>query len=198
MAAARTYALQNADLVFLIGARLNWIMHFGLPPRFRKDLRVVQLDIAAEEIGTNVPTEVPLVGDAKAVMTQMVAALEEDPWQVSASSPWRQGLQKEIDAKRAATVPLLESDDVPMNYYRPLQEIQDALPRDAIIVTEGASTMDISRQVLDNYERRGIASMRGPGAPWGWGRDLPSRPRSPILANASSRSKAMLPLALMA
>ena len=138
VAAARTYALQNADLVFLIGARLNWIMHFGLPPRFRKDLRVVQLDIAAEEIGTNVPTEVPLVGDAKAVMTQMVAALEEDPWQVSASSPWRQGLQKELDAKRAATVPLLESDDVPMNYYRPLKEIQDALPRDAIIVTEGA------------------------------------------------------------
>jgi 2-hydroxyacyl-CoA lyase 1 len=154
VAAARTYALQNADLVFLIGARLNWIMHFGLPPRFRQDLRVVQLDIAAEEIGTNVPTEVPLVGDAKAVMTQMVAALEEDPWQISASSPWRQGLQKEIEAKRAATVPMLESDDVPMNYYRPLQEIQDALPRDAIIVTEGASTMDISRQVLDNYEPR--------------------------------------------
>jgi 2-hydroxyacyl-CoA lyase 1 len=154
VAAARTYALQNADLVFLIGARLNWIMHFGLPPRFRKDLRVVQLDIAAEEIGTNVPTEVPLVGDARAVMTQMVAALEEEPWQISASSPWRQGLQKEIDAKRAATVPLLESDDVPMSYYRPLQEIQNALPRDAIIVTEGASTMDISRQVLDNYEAR--------------------------------------------
>jgi 2-hydroxyacyl-CoA lyase 1 len=41
-----------------------------------------------------------------------------------------------------------------MNYYRPLQEIQAALPRDAIIVTEGASTMDISRQVLDNYEPR--------------------------------------------
>jgi 2-hydroxyacyl-CoA lyase 1 len=154
VAAARTYALQNTDLVFLIGARLNWIMHFGLPPRFRPDLRVVQLDIAAEEIGTNVPTEVPLVGDAKAVMTQMVAALEEDPWQVAASSPWRQALQQEMAAKRAATVPMLESDEVPMNYYRPLQEIQDALPRDAIIVTEGASTMDISRQVLDNYEPR--------------------------------------------
>ena len=154
VAAARTYALQNTDLVFLIGARLNWIMHFGLPPRFRQDLRVVQLDIAAEEIGTNVPTEVPLVGDARAVMTQMVAALEEDPWQIAASSPWRQALQKEIDAKRAATVPMLESDEVPMNYYRPLQEIQEMLPRDAIIVTEGASTMDISRQVLDNYEPR--------------------------------------------
>jgi 2-hydroxyacyl-CoA lyase 1 len=154
VAAARTYALQNADLIFLIGARLNWIMHFGLPPRFRPDVRVVQLDIAAEEIGTNVPTEVPLVGDAKAVMTQLVAELEEDPWQVAADSPWRQNLQQEIATKKAATAPLLTSDEVPMNYYRPLQEIQDALPRDAIIVTEGASTMDISRQVLDNYEPR--------------------------------------------
>lgn len=55
--------IEETQMPFLIGARLNWIMHFGLPPRFRKDLRVVQLDIAAEEIGTNVPTEVPLVGE---------------------------------------------------------------------------------------------------------------------------------------
>ncbi len=154
VAAGRSYALQNADLIFLIGARLNWIMHFGLPPRFRQDVRVVQLDIAAEEIGANVSTEVPLVGDAKAVMTQMVAALEEPPWQVAATGPWRQNLQNEIAAKKAATVLMLESDEVPMNYYRPLKEIQDALPRDALIVTEGASTMDVSRQVLDNYEPR--------------------------------------------
>ena len=154
VAAARSYALQNADLVFTIGARLNWIMHFGLPPRFREDLRVVQLDVAAEEIGATVPAEAALVGDAKVVMAQMVAALEEDPWQIAADNPWRQALDKERKAKQEATTAMLESDEVPMNYYRPLQEIQQMLPRDAIIVTEGASTMDISRQVLDNYEPR--------------------------------------------
>ena len=154
VAAARTYALQNADLVFTIGARLNWIMHFGLPPRFREDLRVVQLDIAAEEIGSSVPAEAALVGDAKVVMAQLVAELEENPWQIPANDPWRQALDKERSAKQEATVPMVESDEVPMNYYRPLQEIQKLLPRDAIIVTEGASTMDISRQVLDNYEPR--------------------------------------------
>ena len=154
VAAARTYALQNADLVFTIGARLNWIMHFGLPPRFREDLRVVQLDIAAEEIGSSVPAEAALVGDAKVVMAQLVAELEENPWQIAADNPWRQALDKERKAKQESTVPMLEADDVPMNYYRPLQEIQKLLPRDAIIVTEGASTMDISRQVLDNYEPR--------------------------------------------
>ena len=154
VAAARSYALQNADLVFTIGARLNWIMHFGLPPRFREDLRVVQLDVAAEEIGSSVAAEAALVGDAKAVMAQMVAELEENPWQIAADDPWRQALDKERKAKQESTVPMLESDEVPMNYYRPLQEIQRMLPNDAIVVTEGASTMDISRQVLDNYEPR--------------------------------------------
>ena len=46
-AAARSYILQNTDLVFLLGARLNWMLHYGLPPRYRDDVRVVQLDIDA-------------------------------------------------------------------------------------------------------------------------------------------------------
>ncbi len=187
VAAARSYALQNADLVFLIGARLNWIMHFGLPPRFRKDVRVIQLDIAPEEIGTNVATEVALVGDAKAIMGQMVAALEEDPWQISAQSPWRQDLRKEIEAKQAALLPLLESDETPMNYYRPLKEIQDALPRDAIIVAEGASTMDISRQVLDNYEPRS----RIDAASWG---TMGMGPGSAIAAQVANPGKRVIAL----
>ena len=187
VAAARSYALQNTDLIFLIGARLNWIMHFGLPPRFRDDVRVVQLDIAAEEIGTNVPTEVPLVGDAKAVMAQLVAQLEESPWQVSAQSPWRQELAKEVESKKAATVPLLASDAVPMNYYRPLKEIQDMLPRDAIIVSEGASTMDISRQVLENYEPRS----RVDAASWG---TMGMGPGSAIAAQVANPGKRVIAL----
>lgn len=187
VAAARSYALQNADLVFLIGARLNWIMHFGLPPRFRKDVRVIQLDIAPEEIGTNVPTEVPLVGDARAVMAQMVAGLEEEPWQLSAQSPWRQALQHETDNKRAATLPLLQADDVPMNYYRPLQEIQDALPNDALIVTEGASTMDISRQVLNHDEPR----KRVDAGSWG---TMGMGPGSAIAAQVANPDKRVIAL----
>ena len=61
--AARSHALRDADLVLLLGARLNWIMHFGLPPRFDPDVRVIQLDISAEQLSTNVPAEVGLVGD---------------------------------------------------------------------------------------------------------------------------------------
>ena len=78
--AARSHALKEADLILLLGARLNWIMHFGLPPRFNPDVRVIQLDISAEQLSTNVPTEVGLVGDGKAVMAQLNAALDAEPW----------------------------------------------------------------------------------------------------------------------
>jgi len=62
VAAARTLALQNADVVFLMGARFNWIFHFRQAPRYAKDMKVIQLDIAPEEIGHNKATEVALVG----------------------------------------------------------------------------------------------------------------------------------------
>jgi len=152
--AARSHVLQNADLVFLMGARLNWIMHFGRPPRFNPDVRVVQMDIAPEEIGTNVPAEVALVGDAKAVTGQINAVLREQPWQFGAENTWRTGIAKKIEENRAQTAPMFEDDSVPMNYYRVLREIRDVLPRDAIIASEGANTMDIGRTVLPNFAPR--------------------------------------------
>lgn len=149
--AARSFVLQNADLVFLMGARLNWILHFGLPPRFNPNVRVVQMDIAAEEIGTNVPAEVALAGDARAVTAQINAALAAAPWQYAAESTWRTGIEKKIEENRLATQAMFEDDSVPMNYYRVLREIRDVLPRDAIIASEGANTMDIGRTVLPNF-----------------------------------------------
>ncbi len=149
--AARSFVLQNADLVLLMGARLNWIMHFGLPPRFNPDVRVLQMDISAEEIGTNVSTEVALVGDAKAITSQLNDALKQNPWQFAAENTWRTGIEKKIEANQAQTAPQFEDDSVPMNYYRVLKEIRDFLPRDTIIASEGANTMDIGRTVLPNY-----------------------------------------------
>jgi 2-hydroxyacyl-CoA lyase 1 len=154
VAAARTYALQNADLVFLLGARLNWILHFGLPPRYRPDLRVVQLDIAAEEIGHNVPAEVALVGDGKAIVGQLNRALERAPWQYPEETTWRSGIANAAAENETVVQQMMSDDRVPLNYQRSLREIRDAMPRDAIIVSEGANTMDIGRTILNNFEAR--------------------------------------------
>ena len=153
-AAARTHVLRNADLVVLLGARLNWILHFGLPPRFKEGVRIIQLDIEAEEIGTNVPTEVALVGDGRAVMGQVNSYLDENPWRFEDNSEWIASINAELERKAVDQNEWMASDEAPMNYYRPLKEINDRMPRDAVFVTEGENTMAIARQVIQSYEPR--------------------------------------------
>ena len=148
--AARSTALREADVVFLMGARLNWIMHFGLPPRFAENVRVIQLDISPEEIGRNVPTEVALVGDGKAITQQINTALTQRQWFYPAETDWRSTLQAKANENAEMVKGMAEDDSTPMNYYRAFRDIEDWLPEDAIIIGEGASTMDIGRTQMMN------------------------------------------------
>jgi 2-hydroxyacyl-CoA lyase len=150
VAACRSYALQQADLIVLLGSRLNWIMHFGQPPRFAAGARLIQIDAAPEELGANLPATVGIAADLKAAAGQLVAALEREPWRCPADGPWRSALREQAASKQAELRPGLESDDVPMGFYRPLAEIQRALPPDATVIAEGSNTMDISRSVIEH------------------------------------------------
>ncbi|GMU41695.1 MAG: oxalyl-CoA decarboxylase [Chloroflexota bacterium] len=150
-AAARSYVLQNADLVFLVGARLNWMLHFGLPPRFRPDVRVVQLDFNPEEIGVNVPTEVGMIGDAKATLSQLLDVLDRDGWRFPDDSEWTKAVSAEARQNAEAVTAMMQEETSPLGYYRALRSIDERLPKDAIFVAEGASTMDISRTVINQY-----------------------------------------------
>jgi 2-hydroxyacyl-CoA lyase 1 len=148
--AARSTALKEADVIFLMGARLNWIMHYGLPPRFKKGVRIIQLDIAPEAIGQNVPTEVALVGDGKAIVGQLNAALRNRQWFYAEGTPWRKTIA-EAAAKNAKQIqPQIDDNSAPTNYYRALKDISAWVPKNAIIVGEGANTMDIGRTQLPN------------------------------------------------
>jgi len=154
IAPARSHALGNADVILLIGARLNWILHFGKPPRFKKDVRILQIDIEAEEISTNIPAEAALVGDAKSIVSQLNAELENSPWTYPAETDWRSALSAKVTENLASADAMMADDSTPMGYYRVLREIRDQIPKDAIIVSEGANTMDIGRTVLPNFEPR--------------------------------------------
>jgi 2-hydroxyacyl-CoA lyase 1 len=152
--AARSHALQNADVVFLMGARLNWIMHFGLPPRYNKNVRFVQLDISAEQIGQNAPTEVALVGDGKAIVSQLNNSLEKREWVFPKDAPWHAAIAAKADANAKQIAPQIADDAAPANYYRALKDVAAWCPDDAIIIGEGASTMDIGRTQLLNSKPR--------------------------------------------
>lgn len=152
--AARSHALQEADVIYLLGARLNWIMHFGKPPRFNRDVRIVQLDIAAESISQNVPAEVGLVGDGKAIMGQLNKGLENRQWFYPKDTPWRAAIAAKAEANAKQIAPQAADDSAPMNYYRAFKDISAMLPDDAVIIGEGANTMDIGRTQMPNKAPR--------------------------------------------
>ena len=152
--AARSHALQEADVIFLLGARLNWIMHFGLPPRFNKKVRIVQLDISPEAIGNNVPAEVALVGDGRAVIGQLNKALENRQWFYPKDKPWHASIAEKSAANAKQIQPMIDDNSTPTNYYRALKDISAWTPRNAVIIGEGANTMDIGRTQLPNAAAR--------------------------------------------
>ena len=57
MSSARSYALKNADIILLVGARLNWILHYGRPPRYA-DAKFIHVELLPEEVGHSRPAEV--------------------------------------------------------------------------------------------------------------------------------------------
>jgi 2-hydroxyacyl-CoA lyase 1 len=152
--AARSHALQEADVIVLLGARLNWIMHFGLPPRFNKKVRIVQLDISPEAIGQNVPAEVGLVGDGKAIVGQLNKALENRQWFYPKDTPWHAAIAEKSAANARQIMPMIDDNSTPTNYYRALKDISAWTPSNAVIIGEGANTMDIGRTQLPNVAPR--------------------------------------------
>jgi 2-hydroxyacyl-CoA lyase 1 len=170
VAAARTLALQNADVVFLMGARFNWIFHFGQAPRYAKDMKVIQLDIAPEEIGHNKATAVALVGDGKAIPAfartgQLNAALAGRQWFHPKDTPWRQMIAKKSEENAATIRPQIQDDEAPANYFRALKDVAAWMPKNAILSAEGTGTMGIGRTQLP-ISARGVRLTPAPTARW--------------------------------
>src|SRR4029077_5813321 len=141
--AGGSVALLGADVVFLMGGLFNWILHFGLPPRYNKDVRVVQLDIEPEAMHQNKPADVALVGDGKRIGGQLKAPSAGRQWFHPEGSPWRQAIAKKSAENAAMIAPQVDDDSAPGGYYRLFRGIRQWLPKDVVLCSEGATTMDI-------------------------------------------------------
>lgn len=80
VASARTYALQNADVILLLGARLNWILHFGKPPRYNANVKFIQIDINAEELHNSQQASVAIQADIYAAVKTLTDCLMQKKW----------------------------------------------------------------------------------------------------------------------
>ncbi|MFB0900740.1 MAG: thiamine pyrophosphate-binding protein, partial [Dehalococcoidia bacterium] len=142
---ARTLALREADTILLLGARLNWMLHFGKPPRFKSDVKIIQVDISAEDIGNNIPTEIALLGDGVNVIKQLISTIKGKNISFNKQSAWFTELEEKILLNKDQIDSMLSDNSEKMNYYHAFSIIKNLLPDDAIVVSEGANTMDIGR-----------------------------------------------------
>jgi len=147
---ARNQAWKQADLALVVGTRLNFIIGYGMPPRWAPDLKIVQVDIHDEEIGRNRPVDIGIVGDAKTVLRQLIDE-GRDALGGRAELPWVEhlrGLDKRAQEKAAA---LLNSDAVPIHPLRLCKEVRDFMDRDAIIVVDGHEILNFARQSIPTF-----------------------------------------------
>ncbi len=153
-AAARSFVLAQADVVMLIGARLNWLLGHGKSPQWSATAQFVQLDIMPTEIDSNLAIVAPVVGDIASSMSALLATLE--PYQIQPGSAWLDDLaqRREKNTKRMATHLAAKPD--PMDFYSALGAIKGVLANkpEIYLVNEGANTLDIARNVIDMHAPR--------------------------------------------
>ncbi|KAI9374397.1 thiamine pyrophosphate enzyme, N-terminal TPP binding domain-containing protein [Aspergillus egyptiacus] len=160
---ARSAALKHADVVLILGARLNWILHFGEPPKWSPNVKIIQVDISAEELGRNAAnSELSVLGDLALVVDQLTVSLSS--WKYSSSSQFPSLLaesakKNEDKAQKAALRPT--PLNTPLTYQRAYHIIKTTLNSltpvengDIVYVSEGANTMDISRSIFPLYHPR--------------------------------------------
>ncbi len=127
---------KDADVVFLLGTRLNFMLGFGRPPVFSENSRWIQVDIEPTEIGRNRPIDIGIIGDAKAVLKQMIEEAR-DRCQGRKELPWVEECRQQLKSQQEQFEPLLNSDSVPVHPARLCKEIRDFINREATIVVDG-------------------------------------------------------------
>jgi len=153
-AAARSLVIGQADVVVLIGARLNWLLSHGKQPLWPAKTRYVQLDIEPTEIDSNCPIAAPVVGDIASSVAAMLAAIV--PGRIRASTEWLAEIDKHKQHNFARMAALLDAQPSPMNFSSALNAVRSALVgrTDVYIVNEGANTLDFGRNIIDMFEPR--------------------------------------------
>ncbi|WP_020176835.1 oxalyl-CoA decarboxylase [Methyloferula stellata] len=153
-ATARSFAIGQADVVMLIGARLNWLLSHGKGPLWSDTTQFVQLDVSPTEIDSNRPIAAPVVGDIKSSIAALLTALK--PGQIKAGAEWLAALAEHEKKNIDSMTKRLAADPHPMNFSSALRAVRDALAGrpDIYIVNEGANTLDFARNIIDMYEPR--------------------------------------------
>jgi len=154
--AARSTVLAQSDVVMLIGARLNWLLSHGKGKAWGTEpKKFIQIDIEPKEMDSNVEIVAPVVGDIGSCVSALLKAGDEDPFPLKVAD-WIKTVTSKRDENVAKMAPRLMNNNVPMDYHGALGVLRAIVKErpDAILVNEGANTLDLARGIVDMYQPR--------------------------------------------
>ncbi|MGF7211978.1 oxalyl-CoA decarboxylase [Skermanella aerolata] len=154
--AARSMVLKDADVVMLVGARLNWLLSHGKGKTWGApgSKKFIQIDIEPKEMDSNVEIVAPVVGDIGSCMSALLAGIDGN-WPAPPAD-WVSAVSARREANIGKMAPKLMSNASPMNFHGALGALRRVVKErpDAILVNEGANTLDLARGIIDMYEPR--------------------------------------------
>lgn len=170
----RSGAFRDADLIIVLGTRMNYIIGHASPPRFGPAAKIARIDIDPAEIGTAARyVDIPIVGDCKAVLGQLLQGIKgrvtPDKYAV-----WRKTLAEGEAAKRAGSGANKYAEDGDIHPVRMLEAVRDFANRDAILCVDGQETLNYGRLTMPTFApghrlNSGPFGTMGVGLPFGVG-----------------------------
>ncbi len=160
-AAARSFVLPEADVVMLVGARLNWLLSHGKGKTWggkdHKDWggqKFIQIDISPTEADSNVAIDAPLVGDIGSCVSALLAGIGSN-W-AKPPADWTGAIAERKNKNVAKMAETLAKDPSPMNFHSALAVVRDVFKAnpETIMVNEGANALDFTRSIVDMYQPR--------------------------------------------
>ena len=150
-ASCRGTAMRNADVVLLIGARLNWMLNFGKGKHWNENVKFIQIEIDPTEIDNSRYIDAPVVGDIKSAMGMFVDGLATTP--IKAPAAWTQMLDADKAANNAKFAAKTAEVTSPMNHYNALGAIKKVMDKnpDVYLTNDGANALDDCRDIVDMY-----------------------------------------------
>ncbi|MFX1530307.1 MAG: thiamine pyrophosphate-binding protein [Promethearchaeota archaeon] len=135
-----TALLQKVDVALILGSRITELMNYGYMPYFSDEAKLIQVDIKAEEIGRNRAIDVPIVGDIKGVLTQLIKIGKEKLKNPKSETKWVKMVQEYLQKFEERLEKEGSSDKIPIQPQRLVKEVREFMPEDGIIILDGGDT----------------------------------------------------------
>src|ERR1043166_1295618 len=154
--AARSTVLKDSDVVLLIGARLNWLLSHGKGKAWGEphSKKFIQVDIEPKEMDSNVEIAAPVVGDIGSCVSALLDGMGAK-W-LAPPADWTNAVKAKREENVAKMAPRLMNNNSPMDYHGALGVLRTIVKErpDAVLVNEGANTLDLARGIIDVYQPR--------------------------------------------